>query len=1370
MGLNLDKTIQQEGITLPQSTPQPEVETKPVASQPIDFSAAGSNQDVQNTSASQPIDMTSGGRAQEAAEPEPQIYTVKKGDTLWAVAKQQLIDSGIPNPTNKQIMEAMQTIAKANGCKDIDECRYKYFNKIGSELNVAGFSVEHTSAPVQTPKKEEPKLSEEEQKQAEQIKAQCPDLGIENISDAEMKQMLDTLKETKPDIFTQDVSDGTANDIMQTVQEYITEHPEVLKPSGASVPKSEMEELAEKCGIEGDFDSVIKELKNMQISNPEQLTPVQKELLEKWDASNLSKAPKTEDSDKELADIIVKMVNGNALDKTDEEQFEFITNMFLRNDKEYSKLSGDEKTEYFNKTKASLVQMAEESSAAIAKKVGKKQNTMLAAMVLFGYAKNNNLSIEQLEQMNPNDRIKAVGQAEGKVLKTAMEVVAYSMKNDNQIGSAKAKLDKYVDMMLKFTDSDYRNITDPAEKEKYRENKVKGFAKAFDIDFSLAEDENGNVVDRRLEDRLYKRFAVSLECAINTSVTRKIPIDQAIQQFNKMSKYEKDNVVVNYLESVEPRTEYQERILNHKKVEMSLLENLSDNPSCKDMLDSIDKRLADPNLSKSERIILERMKKSLGEYSVYMGKDPSGLKYEDFEPMTFADKLRMDGLNIKDEAEAINIGLGKFTRENAEEKLKTIAKYKDYIAGAEFHEIYKQCRNAGLSDAEIKQLFRKVGLGRNHMAKMHATAVNAEQTAALVKIGDLNNDTIFVTKNALEYSTIKYTTTEDRAKVQVAAANSACAEFIDSWSRGANKNCTREEVVDITTLAGQSPEMTDAGRAKAYRSIVATAQDDDTRLYYGRELSSRTDNVSALEGLAAASDSFTDSNLRNQYNSHISNAASNLPPDDQARINTAMQTGSISQETLSKTSSSSSSSSSQQSSSKQSSQQVSAQGTRSGQQTTSQAQNTSQAQAARAQAMAQAQAQAAQTVNFQASKQNSTSSVSNQSTTSSTSSVSSSSSVSSAQTNNTKAEAVSAAPVDDAMRQEAMEKAKEVMDYINESVAEWENKHHKLTTEEGELIDAYVAIENAEAIINDSDLPEGEKETLKQQVIKASSLEEIYEILITKAVDFSDVKEKVLDLLNNSGSSTRVGKLISEISPDQTLIKEIFVDTPSLGVRKTMLSMMSADTIYELLSNGVNIDYFRTTDSRVLKIIKDYIIRNYYSLSSTNLAELMKIVGSDVQDEIQREFKPTAPEEEIAQTVINKRFDNSEDGNEKGFAQQKVAFGAGQIYQKPDGTKVKKETFAPVSDNEYESYTVIQPKKNEEGAPIGMNDDVLTVGSPGWNLKYNGNNVQTTAFTMASMDEYEEDDGVGNFMSTKGNFKGSPIKKKYKPGGFDAMG
>jgi hypothetical protein len=277
---------------------------------------------------------------------------------------------------------------------------------------------------------------------------------------------------------------------------------------------------------------------------------------------------------------------------------------------------------------------------------------------------------------------------------------------------------------------------------------------------------------------------------------------------------------------------------------------------------------------------------------------------------------------------------------------------------------------------------------------------------------------------------------------------------------------------------------------------------------------------------------------------------------------------------------------------------------------------------------------------------------------------------------------------DEAFRQEVMAKAKELQEKIQASVEEWEARHRKLTTEDGELVTAGIAIDEANELINNSNLSEKEKEGLKQQVIKASSIEEIYEILIAKAVDFSDVREKVLDLLNNSGSSTRVGKLISEISPDQTLIKEIFVDTHSSGVRKTILSMMSTDTIYELLSNGVNIDYFRTEDSRILQIIKEYITRNYYSLSSTNRAKLMQLLGSADQADIQREFNSTATVEETAQTVINEGFNNSNDSDEKGSAipgtpetPENPRFAVGEITKRVGNELVTRVGTATVTEN-----------------------------------------------------------------------------------------
>jgi hypothetical protein len=79
-------------------------------------------------------------------------------------------------------------------------------------------------------------------------------------------------------------------------------------------------------------------------------------------------------------------------------------------------------------------------------------------------------------------------------------------------------------------------------------------------------------------------------------------------------------------------------------------------------------------------------------------------------------------------------------------------------------------------------------------------------------------------------------------------------------------------------------------------------------------LAETTNNAAALEGIAAASNSISDTNMRNQYNSSVTTAAQKFPPEQQNNINTAMQTGKISNETLSKTTPPASSSSSTSSS------------------------------------------------------------------------------------------------------------------------------------------------------------------------------------------------------------------------------------------------------------------------------------------------------------------------------------------------------------------------------------------------------------------------------------------------------------------------
>ena len=81
-----------------------------------------------------------------------------------------------------------------------------------------------------------------------------------------------------------------------------------------------------------------------------------------------------------------------------------------------------------------------------------------------------------------------------------------------------------------------------------------------------------------------------------------------------------------------------------------------------------------------------------------------------------------------------------------------------------------------------------------------------------------------------------------------------------------------------------------------------------------------------------------------------------------------------------------------------------------------------------------------------------------------------------------------------------------------------------------------------------------------------------------------------------------------------------------------------------------------------------------------------------------------------------------------------------------DGTVITNQgtTFAGISNNvSDDTFRVIEKPKQKEGAPIGMNDEILTPGSEEWKLKYNKQQEPPkTAFTMASMDEDEDDFGM----------------------------
>jgi hypothetical protein len=347
------------------------------------------------------------------------------------------------------------------------------------------------------------------------------------------------------------------------------------------------------------------------------------------------------------------------------------------------------------------------------------------------------------------------------------------------------------------------------------------------------------------------------------------------------------------------------------------------------------------------------------------------------------------------------------------------------------------------------------------------------------------------------------------------------------------------------------------------------------------------------------------------------------------------------------------------------------------------------------------------------------------------------------------------------MRQEAMDNAKEVMEHINASIAEWEEKHkHTLTDEDKNVLLQEAAVDAAVDAIDADEHTDTFKAEIIAKLKNASSISEVYEILVSALG--SKVEERFIERLATTGSSTEMMSFIKNHSGDTNIIKKMFLKCTTKTGQKELLSQMPPEDVLALLNDGKITDLSIVPIKILVIYVTGLIMANKLTIDVFNVLYGGVLLGSDFMEniyalfELQKQKSATVPQTDnsnnyAANTVTEQRTVN---------AKQKPSKTFGAISNNMDG--------ALIASNDEQS-NLIQPKKKEEGAPIGMNDDVLTVGSAEWNLKYNHNNVQATAFTLASMEEDDEDDGVGNIMSTKGNFRGKKIKKKYKPGGFNKM-
>lgn len=1339
MALNVDKNRQLAGYT---NTPtaQPKAAQPAASSKPINFSSKNNN------------------------------YTVKKGDNLWNVAKKQLIASGKTNPTNAEIIQAMNKIAEANGCATPDECRIKCFSNIGTDL-IIPVLVEstQTTEPVSEEKPAEPEqpvLTEQETKIKEELKTKFPDLGLENMSDNEVKAFLAKLKETNPELLsaleksvstqtteeiaptegieestapTAGLTDEQAQNIKEQLNQYISEHPETVTEHSDSpqstVAQSEMEQLAQKIGIDNaSIDDIIADLKRKQLQG-DQLSADETKLVELYEKNikpetdkSISDAHEQKLSKEDLVVDYSVFLSDEFTNLSSEEKLAYFTDKYLtKNDPNYSKLSAQEQKEYVNKTLNDL--MKNLNNGQIPKTKEEQAKAGLKAVAFMQTAHANHLSLEELAKSPKCNEM--VENTIDNVIKDVINIV------DKKEIEGKTNIEiahTYADKILSLTDADYNKITDEKAKEEYRLNKIATIVSKYTgMNIDTANPEGQKKLNEGIDESLsvFKYVMANSEGDNKISITKllngdipKLTFEEGYQAWLKEQPKSKANAVL--CEKSEARITVLTR-LNEKGI---------DNPTNAQQLEELEIMRKEQG-GKFKNEYLER------QYQYFKRMAADGK----LEEATLGDSANMkaaskDGKNL-DEYFASQF-------ENLDTKQQKLDKLGEMIQGCngdpdEIFKLREAALKAGFTEEEFKNNLVTYGGDKGGILEQaYYKAINADE---FIGVKNLDKDAV---RAGGKVEVAQGWFDHENLTIIDADVLQNNPQYVDRMTIGMHKYGTEESNTALWESIAQSGKVAEANLAQGVDNFMKNAPSDEVRLNYSESLSN-IDNAAVLEGVAAGSKYVSSPQVKQQYNTTVTTAAKKYPPESQSNINYALETGNVSPSTKAKTTPPVSSSSS------------------------SSTYNYSSAATTSSQKAVSSSSTAKTTTATSSSASYTTSGLSQSYTVKNT----------------------------DYKRQVAMDNAKSTAQSIEEAVKDWETKHSKkLSVDDIDTVKAAAALDAAREAVESSATSDSEKERILKALANATSVGEIYDILVG-ALGAARVQDKFIEALAMSGSTTNIKAFVASRAGDNdSLVKQIFLRTSSSSLRKELIGMMSSDTIAELLANKQITD-LSTVDQRIL--IR-YAMKNIFLMSNTEFVRFLNAIADPNEKE-----KLIAMRTGVNQLKNNKKQSLASSQNDgilavetAGTSDAPTVMPSAQIFaaastessapeqEEPlvqptapnklaageisrdlgNGTILTREGagFGAISNVDFDLAHVVEKPKSKDGAPIGMNDDTLTVGSAEWNKKYNKNNVQSTAFTLASLEEEFGDEGFGGVWGgTSGNFKGkTPAKKLHKGLKFNA--
>ena len=1135
---------------------------------------------------------------------------------------------------------------------------------------------------------------------------------------------------------------------------------EVAEETTSESDTSELEQLAEKYCTNNDIknadiNDIIAKIATKEQLDETSLTEDERKILEIYrkntepeDNTSLKlmdtqKYFQTKDGKTTISDEYY-LLSSN-------EQVQVILQKYLEDsDKEFVQLPDSEKQKVLNENFIELTQIIGKDKSW--SNIGSNEVARQVALSLIILAKHNNISLQELNNKDINE-IKALIDKGKTAIKeqfkefTGADLTPQTMNTFQNQNFIKRALIKSDPSFTKLTKDEQQEIIDKKLQEYY------------DIELEKIKAAHPHLSNEKLEALAIRELNGTLAVALENCKDGNIIeyINSSYKDENKVKnikgRIEILNSEITALPKNSPLRREKERDLRHKKFEQWIYEN---NPDF-DNLTPDEKQKYFSEIANDETIP-EHIRRQAAHHV------KSHNQAHDYDENSNYDSFQTTN-NVYEFKETYNIS-GETTAEDITAITKDIkSKHKRgefygqlMLASTTVDDPVKfmnEVEAAMLKDGFTPEEIKKFKLGKEHILHQVANIRNGEDACNFRHIhGDCHE-----TSKVAQY-VAKWLTDPNE---QAIAAKGYLDKYSKEIATGMNLYNSIDQTTEVFDLLGKDKDVNAGDLSIFAENIIETSTSDNNRLALADRLSDMG-NPAILEGIAAGVDSIQNQSYRNQYNSIVNQAAQNYPPEVQQTIRTALTTGQVSQETRNNTESASNTYYS---------------GTNNSGVTNKNTYNTHQ----------------------QAPTYTSSNNQNNLGVTKTTLENNVNPTVQKSNTDaaKIKEQAINnEAQANQKMKDIALENVAEVKQKIDESIAEWELKQELKLSDE--VISELKEIAASEALEEYIQANPTKKEQIIQKLSNATSLGEVYDILLSNLG--SKVHQKFIDNLARSGSTSEVRAFIKSKAGNTAVIKEILLRTSNQTLRSELINMLPASDVIELLEKNL-ITALNSIDH---KIIYEYLAKNIYSMTQTNFANYLKYLPLDEREKLiamrnkAYGVNPTQTQQaEVQVQTTQGAQQNGQNVAQTQPAQPKVATNP-QTQQHTPNTKKADEpqtenpqtkfkagettkilndgrvitslgtSFAGISDNTEEGFRIVDPKANKkakEGAPIGMNDEVLVPGSQEWLMKYN-KQAPKTAFTMAALEEQAEDTGL-NLGSNHAKI-GQPIKKKYNPNNFNIRG